>query len=817
PEQGQVIIDQNVTGDQSPGTTEVTEGQTDDIYGIRLGHAPVAGTHVYVTVSAAMAEQEAHGNNGYLGEGDIIDNQGSGESVWLAASQVGPGVLVAPAAYDRDIMIDGTLVHVPARALVLEFDSANWNQEQIVHVWAPHDSIAEGDRTVAISHAVLSDDPSYNHALVSNVEVKIHDVDLPAVKVTQLDPFSSGGLPQYGGLLVDNNSIALEGDATTAVGDIYAIELTKAPVGNVTVTVNAQDGRATLSSSDSRFVQDLQAFPDQPGAYHIVFNSSNWNKPVLVSINAINDQSPENPSDTQIIQSIYAEKTLPVTFIKNLTGGDTITRTDLGGSWLFDGFAKGEKITVTGTGVDDGTYTIASLDSKTLTLTVTNTVTTGDFTKTNLPTFAIVGVPNTVDPQYNSASINNGLDSTQSIYARILDDETPGVFLLESGGSTLVTAQTASDPPTATGDSYKMRLTGAPGATVSVAIVTDGQTDINENDGTITLTKIGGKQPTKLFTGNIVITGNTITLGTGSELLNFINDGFLPGQEIRILGTNLVTTDYQISSADNAVTANSITLTSAPTAGTYNVATIDSLQDEGSYASGATNVTYAVGSMPFLMFTGDITISGSTITRSDVGSFVNDNFAPGEIIEILNSNNAQLGSSGAPSTPAFFTIAAGGVTEKTLTLTAAVAPTAGTYTGASINKMLDTLTRNDGTSWLDSGFLEGQIVDIHGIGGSDLIGKIDLITGTTAKKLDVMVLTDHPAAPGGVVPYSGRPLGGEGTVVTAANVTVTQEAAVVTFAPPKAKPDAHYPDTPDPVNYPGLPVWYQMVTVPLIG
>ena len=32
--------------------------------------------------------------------------------------------------------------------------------------------------------------------------------------------------------------------------------------------------------------------------------------------------------------------------------------------------------------------------------------------------------------------------------------------------------------------------------------------------------------------------------------------------------------------------------------------------------------------------------------------------------------------------------------------------------GASISKMLDTLRRTDGTSWLDSGFFEGQLVQI---------------------------------------------------------------------------------------------------------
>jgi hypothetical protein len=189
PTQGQVIIDENVAGDNSPGFTDVREAGDDDIYGIYLAHAPAAGTHVYVTVSAAMSPQEEHGNIGVLSSGDIIDNLGIGDSILLAPGQVGPGVLPA-AAYDRDIILNGNTIHVPARAIVLVFDSTNWDKahEQIVHVQAVDDSLAEGDRTVAVSHSVLSDDTSFDHAIVRNVEVTVHDNDQPGVVVTRLDP-----------------------------------------------------------------------------------------------------------------------------------------------------------------------------------------------------------------------------------------------------------------------------------------------------------------------------------------------------------------------------------------------------------------------------------------------------------------------------------------------------------------------------------------------------------------------------------------------------------------------------------------------------
>src|SRR5205814_3224740 len=128
----------------------------------------------------------------------------------------------------------------------------------------------------------------------------------------------------------------------------------------------------------------------------------------------------------------------------------------------------------------------------------------------------------------------------------------------------------------------------------------------------------------------------------------------------------------------------------------------------------------------------------------------------------------------------------------------------GTYAGARISKLLDTLRRVDGTSWLDDGFFEGQLIKITGIGG-DKIEKIDLITGTGPKKLDLLVLTDHPAGlPGDVVGYSGR-LGAIGTDVTSATLTVTQMAARVTFTPPS------------PLANKDTGNWFTKVTIPVIG
>ncbi len=825
PDQGQVIIDEGLAADLSPGLTDVREGGPDDVYGIYLAHAPAPGTHVYVTVSAAMSPQEEHGNTGILSSGDIIDNVGFGDSILVSGE-------IPAVDYDRHIVLNGQAIDIPARAIVFVFDSTHWDKagrpnagEQTVHVHAVDDSLAEGDRTVTISHSVLSDDRSFNHAIVRNVEVTVHDNDQPGVVVTQLDP-STPALSKYG-FATDNVTKVLEGDSVTEVTDLYAVELeTKPTSGTVRVALNPQDNRVSLASSDPRFhtVQDPQ--PDgTTGMYYAVFDASNWNVPVLVTMHAVQRSAVEDPHDTTVIQSIDGANTTDTAYKNAATDrhfssvvfadsptGDTITRTD-GGDFVADGFLVGQTMLVSGTTstshglTNNAGFTIKGVTASTLTLTAVNTV---------IPTPAATTEPMTVRL--------NGTGTVQRLDALVIDDGPAGVFLRESGGGTLVSAGTASTGP-GPEDTYQMRLTSMPRAGVYIDLVTDGQTDIDPTNpvagGRITLAQTGGLQALQLFTGNITVAQVdahtwTVTRASGSETGSWVNDGFLPGQTIRIEGTGNPGVDnpsgsYKIGTAPGSVTDQVLTLTDAggsplPTAqGTFNTdsthtVAVDTVNQRGVYTG---KVEYTVAAVPFLMFSGNVTITGgNTITRSDLGSFVNDNFAPGEWINVQLSNGSTMGGTGAS-----FQIAT--VSDSQLTVSGGL--TNGTLTNVSISKLLDAVRRTDGTSWLDSGFLEGQLVQITGLAGSPMLEKVDLITGTASGKLDLMVLTDHPASPLGPVPYSGRPLGGPGTDLTVNGVSFMQMAARVTYAAPSVltNPD----DTPSPSPN----IWYKQVTVPLVA
>src|SRR5262249_34573614 len=92
----------------------------------------------------------------------------------------------------------------------------------------------------------------------------------------------------------------------------------------------------------------------------------------------------------------------------------------------------------------------------------------------------------------------------------------------------------------------------------------------------------------------------------------------------------------------------------------------------------------------------------------------------------------------------------------------------GLYTGSiAYDAAAGTLTRTDGTSWLDDGFLEGQRFKITGLAGATGTYMINTISGTAPGKLDRITLTGE------------TPLPSSGT----ATLTLTQWAAVATFTP----------------------------------
>ena len=99
---------------------------------------------------------------------------------------------------------------------------------------------------------------------------------------------------------------------------------------------------------------------------------------------------------------------------------------------------------------------------------------------------------------------------------------------------------------------------------MTVGIVTDGQVDVNKalvDQTRLNLQAVGGLQAAQAFKGNITFSGGVITRANGSDLGNFIAEGFQKGMRIRLAGTSSSADgDYVITDPD----ATTLTVTPAP-------------------------------------------------------------------------------------------------------------------------------------------------------------------------------------------------------------------------------------------------------------
>ena len=184
---------------------------------------------------------------------------------------------------------------------------------------------------------------------------------------------------------------------------------------------------------------------------------------------------------------------------------------------------------------------------------------------------------------------------------------------------------------------------------------------------------------------------------------------------------------------------------------------------------------------PTTLFTGEVKISGSTIEltgSSAFEEFTSHGFAAGQLIELAGTGGANDGHR--------FTIAT--VTASKITLTSA--PVEGLFPTLSISRVVDhgiysgsvtfnstagTLTRTDDGSWLEEGFLEGELIRINEAGP---LYKIQEVTGE-AGLLNVLKVTRAVFdVPGGQEEEKALPLNG-----VTETIKLTEWAPEVTFTP----------------------------------
>ena len=205
--------------------------------------------------------------------------------------------------------------------------------------------------------------------------------------------------------------------------------------------------------------------------------------------------------------------------------------------------------------------------------------------------------------------------ATQLLGVDFYDDDSPNVVVVESGGSTVLVENGATDD-------YDIRLTQQPTAPVDVAVLTDGQADVVSIDGNpVTLQEIGAVRPATLFRGSLVLTPTTITRGT--EFGNFNREGFAPDQLIQVSGFTATYRIASISADGTSMTVVQVTAGTTFGAATLSTATVSRMVNRG-------------------LFTGNVTYDAATnaVIRHDGSNWLADGFLEGQRIRIKTGANA---------------------------------------------------------------------------------------------------------------------------------------------------------------------------------
>ena len=326
----------------------------------------------------------------------------------------------------------------------LTFTAGNWNVAQTVTVTAVNDSVAQGTHTGTISHTVASADAGYNGISVSSVTASITDNDTAGVQISE----SSG------------STAVVEGGAT----DSYSVVLTSQPTANVVVTV----------SPNSQVSVDKTT---------LTFTSSNWNVAQTVTVTAVNDSVAQGTHTGTISHTVASSdagyngigvSSVTVSISDNDTAGVQISESSGSTAVVEGGATDSYSVVLTSQPTANVVVTVSAgsqllVDKPTLTFTAANW---------NLAqTVTVTAVNDSVAQGTHSGTISHTVASADGSYSgisvsgvtvTITDNDTPGVQIAESSGSTAVVEGGATD-------SYSVVLTTQPTANVVVTVAPNSQ------------------------------------------------------------------------------------------------------------------------------------------------------------------------------------------------------------------------------------------------------------------------------------------------------------------------------------------------------
>ena len=477
-----------------------------------------------------------------------------------------------------------------ATPINLTFTSANWNVSQTVNLTAVDDALDEGPHNSTITHSATSGDAAYNAIAIVGVTANITDNDTAGITLIE----SAG-----------TTDIA-EGGAN----DSYTLVLDSEPTADVTITV-APDGQS-----------DVGAGAGAP--LILTFTAANWNTPQTVTVAALDDAIDEGAHNSIITHSVAsADPKYAALIVADVVAN--VTDNDSAGVTISE--SAGTTDVVEGGATDSYTIVLDSEPTAGVTLTV-NPDSQSDvgggagaainltFTSANWSTPQTVSVsavddalvegPHTSTITHSTLSADNNYQAigVANVVANVTDNDSSGVTIIESAGST----QVNETGPTS--DSYTIVLDSQPTANVTLTVTPDIQTDLGNGPGTAILLTFttanwnAAQTVTVTAVDDAVSEGphsSTITHAAGSADVNY-NAIAIPNVVASVNDNDVagVTITQSAGSTDVAETGPTsdtytITLNSEPTASVLVTVTPDSQVDLGAGAANPVALTFTAG------------------------------------------------------------------------------------------------------------------------------------------------------------------------------------------------------------------------------
>ena len=161
---------------------------------------------VYVTVTAEP--------------GTRLTREAGGDSILLATGSTPPigGTTTEESDSPEHVTVEGHPEQIPQRAIVLVFNSKDWNVQQTVYVGAMNTVLPKKRANTRSPAPLLSHDSFYDNAVVRNVEVTKIGSGSPAIRTTDIGNSNTPGL--YGDGASKGGAIFSSATATFVTADI---------------------------------------------------------------------------------------------------------------------------------------------------------------------------------------------------------------------------------------------------------------------------------------------------------------------------------------------------------------------------------------------------------------------------------------------------------------------------------------------------------------------------------------------------------------------------------------------------------------------